>query len=127
MLVLPGDEQRLAVFFQSERPAALARDGAEAVGGINVPDPRNSRKFKAGLSGIRKKFKRPRPDHRMISYYLRRCEITLQVGVLHELYGAEICKPFAADRIAGRIDPCFQIDSGQVLDRVGVLTTCQPP
>ena len=51
MFVLPGNEQRLAIFFQSERSAAFARDGAEAVGGVDVPDPSNGRKLKAGLAG----------------------------------------------------------------------------
>src|SRR4030095_1753089 len=93
MLVLPGDEQRLAILFQPERPASLARDSAEAVGGVDVSDPRNGRKLEAGLAGAPKKFERPGPDHRMIGDDLRRSKITLQVGVLHELYGAEIGKP----------------------------------
>src|SRR5262249_5203334 len=127
MLVLPGDEQRLAILFQPERSAAFARDGAEAVGGINVLDPRNGRKLKAGLAGAPKKFERPGPDHRVIGDDLRRGEVTLQVGVLHELYGAEIRKPLAADRIARRINPDVQIEAGQVFDRVGILAAGQSP
>src|SRR5262249_3008294 len=77
MLVLPGDEQRLAILLQPERSAAFARDCTEAVGGINVLDTRNGRKLKAGLAGAPKKFERPGPDHRMVGDDLRRCEITL--------------------------------------------------
>src|SRR5262245_18838684 len=97
MPVLPGDEQGLAILFESERPAAFARHSADAVRRVDLPDPSNGRKLKAGLAGMRKKFERPRPDHGVVGDYLRRCEITLQVGVLHELHRAEIRKPLPAD------------------------------
>src|SRR5205085_6544495 len=54
MFVLPRDEKSLAILFESERTAAFTRNGADTVCRINVLDPRNRRKFKAGLAGDRK-------------------------------------------------------------------------
>ena len=48
-------------------------------------------------------------------------------AVLHELDIAEIGEPFAAHRIARRVDAGVKIVSGQILNRVVVFAAGKPP
>src|SRR5262245_33079299 len=77
MFVLPRGIQSLPVPFQAKWSAAFTRDGAETVGSVNVPDPRNRREFKAGLARMREKFERARPDHSVIGNDLGGTEVSL--------------------------------------------------
>src|SRR3954447_3991460 len=127
MLVAPCRVESLSVFLQAERLAALARYGPETVRGVDASDAVDGRHFKAGLARIRVELDRAGPDHGAVRDLLSRGEIALQAGVLHELDVAEIGETFAADRIGGRIDPHFDIESGQILNRVAVLAAGQSP
>ena len=121
MLIAPGDVEGLAVFFQAEGPAALAGDGAETVGLVDVLDPRDGGEFEAGLAGVGEELERTGADHGVVGDDLGGCEVALEVGVLHELHVAEVGEAFAADGIAGRVDAGVGIDAGEVVDGVGVL------
>ena len=124
--VLPGDEKRLAVPLESERPSALARHDAEPVGRIERINPGQRGKFESRAAGIGMEGDWPGPDHRVIGHHLRRFQIPFDARVLDELDVAEIREPLAAHRVARRIDPDTNGHARQVFDRVGVLRARQP-
>src|SRR5260370_22560836 len=127
MLIPPGNVEDLAVLFQSERITALARDGPETLRGIDVFDARDGGEFEAGLPGVGEELQRTGADHGMIGDNFGGTEITFQVRVLHELHIAEAGEPFAAHRVAGRVDARIEVDPGQVVNRVRILAAGQAP
>ena len=70
---------------------------------------------------------RSRPNHCVIGYDLRRIEISLEVGILHELHVAEIGESFTANRVVGGVDAKIEIETGEVVDRIVVFAAGQPP
>src|SRR5580704_10027028 len=97
VLVFPSREQRFVILFQPERKSAFTRDRPKAVGRVDFFDAVNRRHFESGLTGLDVKLKRSGAHNCVIGYALRRLEITLQIGILHELDVAEITKSLAAD------------------------------
>ncbi len=121
VLVVPRDVERLAVALEAERPAALARDDAEAARRVEIVDAIEGRQLEAALAGVDVEGQRPGADHGMVGDLLGRVEVVLDGRVLHRLDVAEVGEAFAADRVAGGVDAGLDVDAGQVVDGVGVF------
>jgi hypothetical protein len=127
VFVIPGDEQRLAVAIETERPSAFTRDDADALRRVEIVDPAQRGQLETGLPRIRVELQRSRADDGVIGDLLGRLEIPLDVRLLDELHVTEIREPFTADRVARRVDADVEVEPGQVAKRVRVFRAGQPP
>ena len=118
VLVVPGDVERLAVTFESERPPAFARHDTKAFRRVELVDPVQRRKLQAGPAWIGVELQRTRTDDRVIGDQLRGFEIALDALIVHELDIAEVCESLASNRVARRIDAHLDVDASQIANRV---------
>src|SRR5262245_5124656 len=125
MPVAPRDVEGLAILFEPEWDATFARNRAEAVGGVNLPDAVDGRHLESRLAGVRIEFEGTGPDHRVIRNLLGPPQIPSEARVLHELHIAEIRAPLAANRIGGGVDAHLTIQTGEILNGVSILAARQ--
>ncbi len=126
VLVVPGDVERLGVALEAEGPAALARDDAEALAGVERVDAVERRQLQAARARVGVEAERPGADDGVVGDLLGGLEVALDGGVLDRLDVAEVGESFAADRVARGVDAGLDVDAGQVVDGVGVLGAGQP-
>ena len=123
MLEIPASIDGLAVAIKRIGFAALTRGGAEAVGVVDRLDAADCGKLEATLAGVGEKVEWAGADDGMGGYLLGSFEVALEIGVLHELHVAKVGKAFATYGIVGEIAVGFDVEAGEVADRVSVFAT----
>ena len=126
VLIIPRDKERLRVLIQAERVPAFPGSRAKAIRLVNLFDSRNGRELEARLARVGIKFDGAGPDHGVGGNLLGRLQVTLEVRILHELHVTEIGEAFTSHGLAGGIDAKIDVEPGEVVHRVSVLTAGEP-